>query len=949
MWNRFRQSARQTVGLMRAVPRFSPIIEQLIATTPDESQQHLPNVLAQLNDEELVLFGDVIAYKISDTLTQGSKPPKNAQQAEHHRHLHHRAQSLQQLFGWVENYRQRRQHPMGAAPTPIEPLKEASEHSRYAMVMESWLRKSDTDAHQEIWPFLRGLNDAEFDRLMMVLANLIQQKQVQYQKGQAAYQNGQYQGWLQVEPDLKMQINRLGQYQLNLPRLREQTRFEKEVRTVPPPPAKPTRQTTLDLPANDQGAKAPPRAAFPPQVDKTPPPPSVPLSNAEPLPPKAQVPWWTETPPAEPTRANQDNRTNMQPREGARPPWEAQPVAPLANIPRGIGLGENAPAPLSELPPDPQAIATNGKYRSQFPKAEAPLQLPDPLAYSPEGSELKMVLEKVDSSIESGELSLSQEVQLQPIFAELEAIIETARQGLDQPHEKALLAQVRELLQDIDHILSVDESAPEAAPEAYPAAPDRVYPDRIDLEKRPEQVLYLVDALQDYLLTLGQPLMSDGAAEDQPDSPSADGLTVKSRDEVVRSPVSMGDEESVYHAELFARSTEAMNLVHQIGDNITDLLTLENKILRPLAAEVKGFARRHHLSLIRPHWQCDSMPIEGNTVFYSGRTMLKRQVALAAHALDMFVLRTGATDEYSKTRWQMMQVGHVAVFDFTRNDKDTPEVVNVKRCAVAYELGIALVLGKPIILAANQGNHFPFTLPIEPLWVETEPVAFVANAIKLAEAIDHKMYHVETPFTSPSMIAGTRDYARREFSRETYGWMVRQMTHMLTDDTLTDAYRFRAVLDHLMQHATPPHPMVIYPTYPLVYPPDDKKSVYHAFSLNMPWSENVHEVVRQRCLALDMDYLYEKRPLRGNVIEDIWRRISQASHVIVNLTEHDASICLQLGIAHGLGKAVLVVVGREAEDSNIMEIFPSLAEVPLHRYSFEHNTLPIIVEQFLRG
>lgn len=65
--------------------------------------------------------------------------------------------------------------------------------------------------------------------------------------------------------------------------------------------------------------------------------------------------------------------------------------------------------------------------------------------------------------------------------------------------------------------------------------------------------------------------------------------------------------------------------------------------------------------------------------------------------------------------------------------------------------------------------------------------------------------------------------------------------------------------------------------------------------------------------------------IRGDMVADpriirsIWQELCQASHVLVDITGFNANVAFELGIAHTLGKKVLIV-GQEETIENLFDM-----------------------------
>jgi hypothetical protein len=67
----------------------------------------------------------------------------------------------------------------------------------------------------------------------------------------------------------------------------------------------------------------------------------------------------------------------------------------------------------------------------------------------------------------------------------------------------------------------------------------------------------------------------------------------------------------------------------------------------------------------------------------------------------------------------------------------------------------------------------------------------------------------------------------------------------------------------------------------------------------------------------------------ADIIRSIWDNLCQASHVVVDLTGLNANVALELGIAHALGRNVLLVTQDDLDRAP----FKSLGKLRVHRYS----------------
>jgi hypothetical protein len=73
------------------------------------------------------------------------------------------------------------------------------------------------------------------------------------------------------------------------------------------------------------------------------------------------------------------------------------------------------------------------------------------------------------------------------------------------------------------------------------------------------------------------------------------------------------------------------------------------------------------------------------------------------------------------------------------------------------------------------------------------------------------------------------------------------------------------------------------------------------------WADRVTAVTREVCESSGVKYVRGDEVAEPNVIRSIWQAIAQATHILADLTGFNANVALELGIAHTLGKNVLMV------------------------------------------
>lgn len=82
------------------------------------------------------------------------------------------------------------------------------------------------------------------------------------------------------------------------------------------------------------------------------------------------------------------------------------------------------------------------------------------------------------------------------------------------------------------------------------------------------------------------------------------------------------------------------------------------------------------------------------------------------------------------------------------------------------------------------------------------------------------------------------------------------------------------------------------------------------------------------------------------IIRSIWDEICRATHVVVDITDFNANVALELGIAHTLGRRTLIVA---QQGKTIDMLFESIAKLRVHVYSLQDldGTLGRAIGRFL--
>jgi hypothetical protein len=111
------------------------------------------------------------------------------------------------------------------------------------------------------------------------------------------------------------------------------------------------------------------------------------------------------------------------------------------------------------------------------------------------------------------------------------------------------------------------------------------------------------------------------------------------------------------------------------------------------------------------------------------------------------------------------------------------------------------------------------------------------------------------------------------------------------------------------------------------YPQSARHALFHVMPFGADWSDELRARSEAICGERGVEYRRGDEASDARVIRAIWDDLCVASHVLVDLTGFNANVCLELGLAHALGKRTLIVSQTGAAD-----LFPMLRKVRLTPY-----------------
>lgn len=395
-----------------------------------------------------------------------------------------------------------------------------------------------------------------------------------------------------------------------------------------------------------------------------------------------------------------------------------------------------------------------------------------------------------------------------------------------------------------------------------------------------------------------------------------------------------GPDETKTAFELSMRATSLDKRLYEVGEDNERAAVVEKEDLRPLAVAVRDYSALKQPMLAYPIWSAAKLPVATNEVFYSGLETLIPKLSNIVRNLGLQLQTQVRGESPAEARWTQLQMAMTTIFDLRA-------VSGPALTSVTYELGIALTLGKPIVVLVGPDQSMPFDVNIAPL-VLTDTSA--GNAA-LESAIDQSLVWLY-PRLDVSHVAATIDFVLTRYPRPNANLYADQTLRLLSDNRVgADPVTAGNALAKLIDFLEGGKPMLIHPVWSPAYPSVDTRSLFHVMPFRPDWANDVHKIARKAVKASGGIYVRGDEVKDPNVISSIWANIAQASHVLVDLTGFNPNVALELGIAHTLGRKVCLVCQGEPDAS----AFPSISKLRIESYDMKKldKTLAAQVKAFV--
>jgi len=179
------------------------------------------------------------------------------------------------------------------------------------------------------------------------------------------------------------------------------------------------------------------------------------------------------------------------------------------------------------------------------------------------------------------------------------------------------------------------------------------------------------------------------------------------------------------------------------------------------------------------------------------------------------------------SRWRQLQSCNVAVFDLGAR-------VDADRAGIAYELGIARVLGKPIVVLAKQDQDVPFDVDVRFVRYSSEWTDSVAE---VADAIDQALVWTMPRGRSKAVSAAIWDTLERHPIPSGNTYVEQTLNQLRTQESNPDPVAVDAALATLASFLGDGRLMLIHPAWLPVYVDGRGSRLFHVMPFRPEWAD----------------------------------------------------------------------------------------------------------------
>ncbi|MBC7933692.1 MAG: hypothetical protein H7Z38_24285 [Rubrivivax sp.] len=359
---------------------------------------------------------------------------------------------------------------------------------------------------------------------------------------------------------------------------------------------------------------------------------------------------------------------------------------------------------------------------------------------------------------------------------------------------------------------------------------------------------------------------------------------------------------------------------------------VEHDRLRPLAHAMRLCGLRQHLTLAEPLWGWQKVDVNPNCVFFAGGAEVKASLLRVCAERGLELSEKAKGWGAGQVRWNQIRESAVGVFDLT--------VEGQALASVCHALGSALTLGVyPVVVISEEAGRLPFDIDLSPLTLREGETA----AAQLGAALDDALFGLYATTGASSVDETARRVLEMSDGEDA---TTRVMKRRLIGQTGFDPVEAEEILGSLVSINGRGKAALLLPVWPGFYPEQGQRRCFHVMPFREKWSDEVRDLVKRAC-GRKAKYRRGDETDEQRIIHSIWEEICRATHVVVDLTNLNLNVCLELGVAQALGRPTLLVA---QEGGTVNALFPEISKLQVKPYTLAEGgkSLSAHVAAFLK-
>jgi nucleoside 2-deoxyribosyltransferase len=369
-------------------------------------------------------------------------------------------------------------------------------------------------------------------------------------------------------------------------------------------------------------------------------------------------------------------------------------------------------------------------------------------------------------------------------------------------------------------------------------------------------------------------------------------------------------------AALRDRMFETMRALVEIAGPLRDAndataLEIEQVRARPTAAAARQLLVHDHVTWLEPRWPAALGAALEDTVHIAGEA--SAEIVAVCRRRGLEVAQPESAREVGEARFDSIRRAAVVIVTLDGTARS--------RAAACYETGIALALGKQLVVIAS--DALPFDIDVEP----------ITRVAELGDALDRATISIQRA-ARPANVDEILAAAKATFPNQK---VLLQELAARRDEPLG----FASTLENILRFEARVRTRILaYPVWPRRYP--DGKRVFHVMPFREAWSNAIKDRARAACR--DVTYRRHDDVADSHIIRSLWDELTLATHAIVDLTGWNLNVALELGALDALGTSTLLV----GQGGVVQELFPMIKKTRVREYALDGDDLERAVQQFLQ-